>query len=472
MQLSVTSSEVTDSARQNADPLYLRQLNAKAKERIAQQEIHKNIETAEREQADKELKDSLNTIDSIKDLNLFLKENYPDNPKARKLSLSFFEEQISLGIPPKTDEISTFLDREIMRDNELSVADRIIKLEEELTQQGKSSQEILQLLISNFENETAVQTWVENWKNFQRLSQFAQSKPPQEQKAILSIVGKADFSSATAFETSLTAISKSSDISEATKVEIMQEFKGSSIKSVVGMDAGLKQAKLRKEQFSKVIKQQTQNSEMLSSEIESLENKLEDLEETDPEREDLENQIKQKKEALEQTNKQLTKLKREQPKDISYKLREGFTVLKNQDNSRSIQIDGLGFSLTLPSNRLPFQSLKNLRSVNTAFVYSSLKQLEISQFIFSPELKNNELPTKAQRDMCHTILDSLGFNDNRILDQQEINELNNYLSQLVDKEEYLYPVDRLIALNLYNPVSQKTNIDKLEEMLKSIKENF
>lgn len=80
------------------------------------------------------------------------------------------------------------------------------------------------------------------------------------------------------------------------------------------------------------------------------------------------------------------------------------------------------------------------------------------------------MPSKAQRDMCHLILGSLGFNDNRILDQYEIVKMDKYLSLLVDSERYLYPVDGLSASGIYNSITQETNKDRLKLVLKDIKE--
>ena len=332
---------------------------------------------------------------------------------------------IPLGKNEKENASSEFLGV----NEELSYADQIKNYKEELTKQGKSQTEILQLLISKFENEESVSNWVENWRSFQELHNFAESKSPAERQAIQNIIAKADFSSENAFVITLNEIEQNTEISTATKLEISRKFGGGQIDSVDGLNFQLQQIKSQTNALNKEIEQQNSARISLDSEIESLENELEKLPLGDPRRTEIEEKIEQKKAILEQTKKEIEGLKKGKPKDVSFPLRDGFTAKLNPNGSRSIQLDE-DFSIKIPSNRLPFTDTKNLQAINLAFPLKILRELKIADYLFIPNLENNSIPTKSQRDLGHLILSSLGIDDTLILSGENIAKLRKNLSFL------------------------------------------
>ncbi len=159
------------------------------------------------------------------------------------ISLLEISNENKLGLSVSQQKLNVQISQKLDNTEDISIAEEIKNYKEELLEQGKSQIEILTLLISKFENEESVSVWLDNWKNYQKLHNFAGSKPPAERRAIQNIIVNADFTSETAFSTSLAEISQSAEISTETKLEISREFGGSHIDSVDGMGFQLKQVK-------------------------------------------------------------------------------------------------------------------------------------------------------------------------------------------------------------------------------------
>ena len=143
----------------------------------------------------------------------------------------------------------------------------------------------------------------------------------------------------------------------------------------------------------------------------------------------------------------------------------------NPDGSRSIKIESENFNIQLPDNNLPLMGTRNLRSINVAFPFLALRSQNISDEIFVPDLMDNGIPTKAQRDMAHLILSLLGVDDSRILSEKDFAQLKKDLSHLTDKDSGKTGRECLVELGLYNVASQNVNKTKLKKALRFIREN-
>lgn len=395
-------------------------------------------------------------------------KNFGGKKQAFEIAQEYLRMQKLFGRKLPAKELSKHIKENITEVKEISAEDKIKNYTE--TIKNKPQTEILSLLISKFENEETVSTWVENWRNFLKLHNFAENKPPQERQAIQNIIGKADFTSENAFSTSFAEISQSAEISNETKLEISREFNGANVFSVDDLNTGLKQQKTRKAEIEKAINTKSREKNSLDLEIENLENKLEKLPLDSPKKQELETKIEQKKQVLEQTENQINELEKAKPKDISFELREGFSAKLNADGSRSIRINSQSFAIKIPSNRLPFTTTKNLRAINLAFPYTVLRDLHIADTIFSPNLGNNIVPSKSQRDMGHLILSSLGIDDTKILSAENIKELKEDLSFLQPKNGKTGQ-ENLIELGVFDVGSQSLDKGKFREILKLIREN-
>lgn len=455
-----------DYGRDNRPQLTFDHLNSKARQRTKQKKIYKKIEGKEKIKLDSELEEKMNQLD----LESFVTNEFGDNLHALQFAREYIAEREIFGIPIDKEILKKRVNQELENKNEISTADKIKTFKEQLTQQGKPTTEILQTLISKFANEEAVSTWVSNWKNYLKLHQFAQTKPPNERKAIDRIIARADFTNENAFTTSLAEISNSTEISTQTKIEISQKFDGANITSVNGMDSALKKIKTQKSQIEKEIGTKSREKKSLKSDIETLKSEIEKLNPTDPKLQELEQKLKQKKEDLEQTKKEIDRLEAGKPKDISFQLRNGITTKLNTDGSRSININEANFTIKLPSHLLPFTGTKNMRSINLAFPYLALQSSNIAGDIFSPPLRNNDVPTKGNRYMGHLILNSLGIDDTRILSEQTIKQLTTDLA-LLTSAPTLTGRECLIELGIYNLASQSVNKMRLKKILKFIREN-
>jgi len=454
-----------------ADSHSLVVLNDRAKLLKEKSEFREKLENQEHKKADKDLENGLLSLEisNEEELNIFLKKNYPNNLKAKQIAQDYFNEQTVLGF--SVDAV--YLKKSILNLNnnnkELLNEDQIKNYKEELANQGKSQTKILSLLISKFENEESVSIWVENWKNYQGLWQFAETKTPVERQAIQNIIARADFSSSTAFETSLSEITQSTEISQETKLEISREFDGSHIDSVDGMDYQLEQVKAHKKAIEKEIGVKYSEKESLDFEIEDLNDELDSLPLDDPKRQELEDSIEKRKEALKQTKNAIDRLEKGKPKDVSFQLREGFSAKLNPDGSRSIRIDVENFAIKIPSNRLPFTNTKNLRAINLAFPYLALKNQNLADVLFKPNIENNTVPSKSQRDMGYLILSSLGIDHTRILSEGSIEQLKKDVSKLT--LGIGTGMEKLIELGIYDIASQRLNKNKLKEVFTFIRKN-
>lgn len=459
-----------DSLSGNQDFQTLEQLNYRAKQHKLQRKSREKIEENEHKKVELDLEKEMcfTEISNENELNKFLENNYPNNINAKKISHNYFQRQNELGLSVSVEVIENYIKSQTEDNNELSAEDQIKNYKEELTKQGKSQSEILQLLIAEFEGNESISVWVENWKSYLKLYHLAESKPLAEKTAIFSIINKADFTSETAFSTSLVEISQSADISNETKLEISREFNGANVFSVDDMNYTLKEVKNHKEKIENAISTKSCEKSSLDLEIDTLEDELEKLPLDDPKRKELEAEINQKKEALEQTENEINQLEKEKPKDISFQLREGFSAKLNPDGSRSIKILAKDFAIKLPSNFLPLTTTKNLRAINLSFPYLALKNQNIADYIFSPNLDNNSVPSKSQRDIGHLIISTLGFDDKRILSEENIKQLNKDLSKLtlgVGRGQ-----ENLIELEIYDISSQSIDKTRLAEVLKVVRE--
>ncbi len=473
MLKSANSLEFADSSERNHSSLTLEQQNYRLNEQKTQRKFREKIENNEHENADKDLETELSSLEIINQIDLddFLDKNFPNSLQSKKLAQEYYNEQISLGFSVTIKFIRKYILKFVDKKEEISTADQIKNFKEELAQQGKSQSEILKILIEKFENEEAVSVWVENWRNFQKLSEFAESKPPKERRAIENIISKADFTSENAFATSLTEISQSSEISNATKLEISREFNGARVFSVNDLDNGLKQQQTRKTEIENAINSKSREKTALSSDIENLEDELEKLPLNDPKRQELEEKIEQKKEVLKQTKSDIVTLEKAKPKEVSFSLRSGFSAKLNDDGTRSIRINSRDFAIKLPSNFLPFTDTKNLRSINLAFPYLALKNQDIANIIFSPNLENNSVPTKRNRDMSHLILSTLKIDDSQILSENNILQLNKDLSRLTSVQNGKSSQEKLIDLGVFDITSQSLDKEKFRGILTFIREN-
>ncbi len=436
MRNSADSLESADSLIGNVDSLSLEQFNYKKKQQKSQTKFREKIENEEHKKADLDLNNELSTF----------------------------------GISLKENEITETKNEIIDTNNELSTAEQVKTYKEQLSKQGKSPTAILQLLISKFEGTESVSVWAENWRNFQKLSTFSEAKPPAERQAIQNIISRADFNNENAFNLSLAEISQSTEISTETKFEISREFGGAHINSVDGMDYQLQQVKTHEEGLKKAIVIKEEETESLNSEIQNIEAQISKLPLDDPKRFELENNLEQRKNSLEEVEAEIDRLEKGKRQDVSFLLREGFSSVLNPDGSRSIKIMNNDFSIKLPSNRWLFSDNKNMRAINLAFPYMALRNENIAGFLFRPNLENNSVPSKSQRDMGHLILSSLGIDDRQILSEEHIKQLNKDLSNF-NSQDGKTGEECLIELGIFNANSRSLNNGILKETLVTIRKN-
>ena len=423
-----------DSLRENQDSSSLKQLNYRVKQRENQRKFHDKIDVNDHQKADSELENALSS------LNVFTNEKELQETKNKDLDVN----------------------------DKLTIKQEIKNYTESLKGE-KSHQEILRLLIAKFKNENGVETLINNFRNYQRLYQFAENKPPKERRAIERIINNADLSAENSFGNSIAEISKSEEISETTKLEISRNFSGAHIDSVNGMDYQLKQVKEHTKTIEKEIGKKSSEKKSLDSEIDDLESELTNLPLDSPKRQELEDKIEQKKELLENTENEIDRLEKGKPRETMFVLREGFSAKLNPDGSRSIKIDE-NFTIKIPSHRLPFTTTRNLRTINLAFPYKILRDLHIADTIFLPNLENNAVPNKSQRDMGHLILSSLGIDDTKILSEENIKQLKKDLSFL-NPQNGKSGQEHLIELGVYDVGLQSVDKIRLTEVLRFIREN-
>jgi len=435
MLKSADPERSADSLIGNQASPSLEQLDYKEKRQKEQRKFHEIIDKKEHKKADEDLENKL----------------------------------LTLGISVNKKEIEKTTNDSLHINKELSNEDRI-KAYTETIRQGKSQTEILSLLIAKFENEEAVSTWVENWRNFQKLHRFAESKSPKERKVIERIISKADFTSETAFSTSLLEIAQSKEISDETKLKISREFNGANVFSVNDFNNTLQEVKTHKQKIENAISTKSHEKEFLDSEINELKSKIEKLPLSDPKRQELEQKLEQKKTVLKQTESEIDSLEKAKPKNVSFQLREGVFAKLNPDGTRSIQLNSRDFAIKLPSNFLPFTDMKNMRSINLAFPFLALKNQNIARFLFQPNLISNQVPSNENRKMGHLILNSLGFDDSKIITEENIKQLNTDLARLTSIPAKTGK-ECLIEFGVFDIVSQSLSQKRLLEVLGHIREN-
>jgi len=462
---------LSDDSENKNPKLTFEQLHLKQMQRKEQEKEHRKIETQDGETVDLILESEYEKLVIVtqNDLNDFLDEKYPQNNKAKKIAQSFFEEHKTLGVLLSTQILEQHISGLLSNSEKLSIEDNIKFFKEQLSQQGKSSGEILQILISKYEKEEAVSTWVENWKSFIQLHELAENKPPTERQAIQNIIAKADFSNENAFTNSLSEITNSAEISTETKLEISQKFKGENISSVSAMDSALKQLKSKKAKIEHAINEKKFEKTSLLSEIETMEEELDNLPVDDPKREKLKTNLNRKKQVLEQTETTIADMETKKPQEVSFILRDGVSAKLNSDGSRCVEIGEKKFTIQLPENAL-FMGGKNLLSINLAFTYKILSQLGM-ETLFTPKIKNGEVPDKQQRIFGSQILKGLGFKTDQILSQSNIYQLEKDLGKLKQTGSNTTGTEDLEALGIWDISSQSVNSNQLEYCLHFIREN-
>lgn len=473
MLLSADTLESVGYAKSNHMKLTSEQLNLKLEQREKQRKNHENLEEQERLKADIYLENAIykpeNKLVRKDNLTEIVNQSYFSNTRAIEIALKYLERQNDFGIDVTESELKDKINIEIKKESEISTADKIKNYKYQLTQQGKLPTEILQTLISKFENEESISTWVSNWKNFLKLHQYAQTKSTVQQKAIQKIIAKADFTNQNAFTNTLSQISKSSEISTTTKLEIAQKFSNENVTTVVEMDNTLKQIQTRKKDLEKTINIKYVEKKSLKLEIENLENQLEKLPYHDPKREEIDVKLKEKKEALKDTENTIQTLEEESPKNVSFPLREGYTAKLNPNGTRTIEIDDLNFSLQLPENRL-FMNQKNMLSINLVFAYRAFA-LNGMERIFTPNLENGAIPDKKNRLFGSRILKLLGYPTNQILSQTNIFQLQKDLSKLKQSGSSSTGMEDLKTLGIWDIAKQEVDNNRLNSCLWFIRKN-
>lgn len=349
--------------------------------------------------------------------------------------------------------------------------EKIAIFKEGLESEGKSSEEILKMLIAHFENEEAVQVWVKNWKQFLKLHEFAKTKPPEERKALEGIISNADFSASDSFDLTLRKIEKSELLSAETKFEIAQKFDGSKVFSVDRMDRNLKHLKKRKKEAAKELLKKKKTQIALNKEIEILEKKIKSLPPDSGERKELETKLETKKAQNEAQSNTIQELKAIENQAITFELREGFFAKENPDGSRCIVIDDMAFEIKLPTNRIFFMGRKNLRSLNLVFPFRALQKQNVAKYFFRPKLKSKSIPNKEQRNMSHLILSSLGLNDDVILSEENIAQMENDFRVLTTFMPAKSPKECFEALSILDTETGTLDKVKLKDVLGFMKEN-
>lgn len=354
----------------------------------------------------------------------------------------------------------------------IDVKVKIKELNANLNSQGLPVQEILETLISKFENEEAVSTWVGNWKNFRELHELAKSKPPKEREAISKIISKADFTSETAFNTSLEEISLSADISKETKREITLKFgTRPPVQTVKQMDSRLKKLNRENQKVIADIKTETSSYENLETELRTLNKKIKETDLSDAERDKLKADQEELKSKLKSSEARLHTLKETKKEEISLSLREGFKVVLTPKGKRQIQTSDSRLRVTLPSNRLPFSDGRNLQAVNFCFMLDTLNKSGLTEHLIKPNFKNGSTPGSQLRIFSNRIITLLGLNGGKILSQSDIGILNKDLLTLSKAYPTMTAFENLKALKIVDAKTRESNEDRLFKLLLLIREN-
>ena len=442
---------------------------------IKMQDLHASIEKREHDSAeldlDNELKNYSKETVTSENLNGFLDKYYPKNEGAMSLSNRLIQEYSTLGRPLTEKRLTEYIEKNIEHEGKQTVLRNAIVLKEDLASKGKSKIEILKTLIDTYKYTPELKTFVENWRNFLELWQFAETKSPTERKAITSIISNSDFTSLESFEIVLSEIEMSNDISSQTKLLIQRKFKTTGINTVSSFDQTLKQESRFKEKIEKQIQNRHVDIKIMPNEIERLHSELDKLPADDPKRFELESSLEEKGERLKTYHQELSALSNAKPKKVEFQLRNDLIGELRPDGSRFIRIATENFNIQLPPNNLPFMGTKSLRAINTAFPYLVLRSQHISDEIFSPDLIENGIPKKGQREIAHLILTSLGVDDSKIISERDLSYLKKALSFLIDAKSGKTGRVSLIELGIYSLSDQRVNKDKLQKALQIIREN-
>ena len=415
--------------------------DSKQKEQNKQTHIHNVISKSEHRQADLDLNSDLARLDDI-----------------------FGEEELLNEDTESGESLFTEVS------NDISFEDHVKALNSQLKTEGKSNSEILNTLLSTFSKEESLTTWVENWKNFQRLHAFAKSKPPKEQRVIEGIISGVDFTSKDSFSQALVQIEENQEISAKTKREIAVKFGKSEVSSVKQMDGQLKKLKKENQRVVAQIGETESNQTKLSSRLKELDKKLESSSLGSIEMEELEQEKKELKTKLKASQKKLKDLKEKEKSEIGFPLRKGFKAVLEQKGKRFVSaLDGT-MKVQLPSNRLPFTHMSNLESVNFAFVQNVMSKLGLAKHLMKPPFENGNVPSGELRKFSRRVLEALGFNTGSIITQEEISTLESDLSFLGK----VYPVkdsyESLKELGIIE-IEKGLNPESLFEALQVLEEN-
>jgi hypothetical protein len=463
--------ESADSSLRNNTSSIVEQSNSIKKLRRQQS----NIVEKEREKADKAFNQELLNIPEIgitfENLYGFLDARFPKNDKAKELAEKYIQEYQDMGKLLSKKSLNDYLVKKLSNETDISSEERAVVLKEKLLTEGKSDIDILKTLLTNYRDEPEMKTFVENWENLLKLHKYAQTKPPQEQKAIQKIISQSDFTSEESFSAALFAIQNHSKISSETKLDIQRSFKTTGINTIRAFDYALKQEKRYKENLEKRIDTRNNDIQNLNDKVKKLKSDLKNLLPDDTKRAEIEAKIKEKGALLSLLEHELAELNKAKPENVQFLLREDLKGILNVDGTRSVKINSENFSIQLPSNKLPFSGIRNLRSINTAFPYLVLQSLNISDEVLHPDLINNSIPSKSQRDISHLILSSLGIDDSQIIFESDIKQLKDDLSHLVNSEAGLSGRESLIGLGVYNLTFQSVNKTQLKRALRIIRMN-
>ena len=472
MQQSADSFKPTDSFQRNHAPNPSDQSNSIKELRATQKIVEEKEQNIAEQNLNEELNDMQNNEITSENLHEFLDKYFPENAEAEKVAANYLKEQKLFGVTILESKLKELISERIdFISGSILKADEAITLKAEMSEEGKSDQEILQTLLSKYEGEPTLKTWVENWRKFLELHSFARTKPPKERKAIETIISNTNFTADNSFETALSEIENSSDISSETKFDIQRKFNTIGINTVRVFDITLKHEKKYKKNIKKKIRSRNFDIQNLNHEIQKLTTELGKLPLANPRRSALKAKIKEKSNLIISYEQELSVLNEAKPDKVQFQLRSDLMGVLNLDGSRSVNIVSENYTIQLPSHKLPFSGMQNLRSINVAFPYLALRSQQISDEIFAPDLVVNTIPTKAQRDMAHLIHSSLGIDDSRILSEKDISQIKDDLSCLTNTKSGETGRECLVKLKIYDVASQNVNRIQFKKALQFIRNN-
>jgi len=472
MQKSVVSeNETADSSGRNNASSLIDQANSIKGLREKQKIVEKEEQNIAEQNIDTELNAIQDDEVTSENLHEFLTIYFPNNIEATNLANQYIVKYKAIDRSVTENHLAEYILRNIDHSEKRTKLQTAILLKENLTSNGKTGEKILKTLIATFKKEPELKTFVENWGKILTLYDFAKTKPSTERKAIETIISNSNFTTDNSFDMVLFEIERSSDISTETKLDIQRTFNTKGINTVKSFDYTLKQEKKYKKNIEKKIQSRNSDIENLNDEIQNLNTELDKLSPDDPKRSELKARIKEKGGLLKTYKEELSVLNEAKPDKVQFQLRNDLMGVLNPDGSRSINVGSENFTIQLPGNNLPLMGMKNIRSINVTFPYLVLRSQQISDEIFAPDLVDNGVPTKGQRNMAHIILSSLGIDDNWILSENDIVQLKNDLTSLTDSKSGKSGRECLVELGIYDVASQNVNKAKFKKALRFIREN-